>query len=149
MMSAMQDKYIKYPRNLHTTHDIVVRNFNNAKKKYDNELFKKVVKTQNKYEWKYRGYTILVPESTKDVQDEGCNLRHCVGGYINSIIEKRTKILFLRRIDNQEESLITLEVRGDMLVEARGFANRYVNKEEKDLLIKWCKEKDIEYKVRR
>ncbi len=149
MMSSMQDKYPKYPRNLHTTHDIVVRNFNNAKKKYDNELFQRATQNHYKYEWKYKGYIIVTPKSTSDVQDEGCNLRHCVGGYIDRIIEKRTKILFLRNTDNQDESLVTLEVRGDKLVEARGFANRYATNEEKDILKKWCKIKNIEYKIRR
>ena len=149
MMSTIQDKYLKYPRNLHTTHDIVVRNFNNAKKEHNNELFKKSVETQYKYEWKYKDYIILVPESTEDVQSEGCNLRHCVGGYIDSIIMQRTKILFLRKIDNWEESLVTLEVRDEKLVEARGFGNRYANADEKNMLEKWCKVKNIEYRTRR
>jgi hypothetical protein len=144
----MQDKYLKYPRNLHTTHDIVIKNFNNAKKKYNNELFRKVIETQYKYEWKYKDYIILVPEFTEDVQNEGCSLRHCVGGYIDSIIEKRTKILFLRNIYNWEESLITLEVRDEKLVEARGFANRQANAIEKNILEKWCKVKNIEYRTR-
>jgi hypothetical protein len=148
MMSTMQDKYLKYPRNLHTTHDIVIKNFNNAKKKYNNELFRKVIETQYKYEWKYKDYIILVPEFTEDVQNEGCSLRHCVGGYIDSIIEKRTKILFLRNIYNWEESLITLEVRDEKLVEARGFANRQANAIEKNILEKWCKVKNIEYRTR-
>jgi hypothetical protein len=149
MMNTMQDKYVKYPRNLHTTHDIVIKNFNNAKKEYNKELFQGAIKEQYKYEWRQKEHIILVPDSTEAVQDEGCNLRHCVGGYINSIIERRTNILFLRAIDAWNESLITLEVRDDKLVEARGFANRFPSKSEKDLLKKWCKNKNIEYMVRK
>jgi hypothetical protein len=149
MMNTMQDKYVKYPRNLHTTHDIVIKNFNNAKKEYNKELFQGALKEQYKYEWRHKEHIILVPDSTEAVQNEGCSLRHCVGGYINSIIERRTNILFLRSIGAWDESLVTLEVRDDKLVEARGFANRYPSKSEKDLLKKWCKNKNIEYMVRK
>jgi hypothetical protein len=53
---------------------------------------------------------IIAPKSASDVINEGVNQRNCVGAYVNRVIDGQTVILFLRRKDNPEKSLVTIEI---------------------------------------
>jgi hypothetical protein len=133
----------KYPKGLTIRHRIVNRNYNLIQQKYDDEKFKSLVNYN--YEWENGEYAVVAPKSTGDIKSEGSNLNHCVGSYIDSVLNGRTQILFMRKTDNLEESYVTLEIRSRQIQQARGRTNRDVTFEERMWLEKYAKAKNISY----
>lgn len=136
---SQNGKFEKYPRNLKTTHDIVVRNYNNFKKEYSEEIFKKTY--DKNLEYKNNDYMITCPKKPKELQDEGVNLNHCVASYIDNVIDKKTKILFLRK--EKGKSLVTIELKNKNIVQARGKFNRFITDNEKKFLEKYANNKKL------
>ena len=56
----------------------------------------------------------------------------------------KTNILFMRKVNEPEESLVTLEFKDNTLCQYKGYGDRPVTEEEDKFLTKWCKEKNIE-----
>lgn len=140
------NKIEKYPSHLRTKHDVVARNYNDFCSVYDEALFTKVVNKD--YEYKWGKYQIVAPTKTKDIRDEGCTLNHCVASYIDRVLDGNTQILFMR--ENSEESLVTIEVRSNSIVQARGYSNRSLNNQEAKWLETYAKAKNLSYgKIRR
>jgi hypothetical protein len=132
----------KYPTYLRSMHDIIQVNFETYKREYDEILFEKLVKVELEYDSK--DYCIVVPHSSKDIVKEGTNLNHCVGSYVDRILQGDTYIMFMRKTNEKEKSLITLELRGNKILQAKGSYNRIMNEEERKFLDKYCKLKKIE-----
>lgn len=137
----------KYPRYLKSIHDIIAINFKAYKKEYDEELFKKVVSTKKELEYEGKKYAIKLPESPKDIIQEGTDLHHCVGSYVDKIIEGDTLIIFLRETNSKDCSLVTVEYRNNSITQAKGSCNRAMNKDERQFLEKYCQQRKIELRV--
>lgn len=145
MMKQLSPKYDKYPRNFLTTHKIACRNYNRMKKKFSEELFKKRINKQ--YECSFGDYIFIYPASTQDIKDEAVSQNNCVASYIDKVIDGQCHILFLRKKNKPDESLVTIEVRNNHIVQARrrfnddvtaedqkaidAFNKKFVNKEDK------------------
>lgn len=116
MMKTISPKFDKYPRHFLTTHKIACRNYNRLKKEFPEELFKKRINKQ--YECSFGDYIFIYPKSTQDIKDESVQMSNCVSSYIDDVIDGKCHILFLRKKDNPEKSLVTIEVRNDHIVQA-------------------------------
>lgn len=84
-------------------------------------------------------HIVIVPQNIKDLQEEGNQQRNCVGHYYNdSIICGINKIYFIRKKDNPNVSFITCRynIKNKNTVEARGFCNCSLSKEEQDIVNK-------------
>mgnify|MGYP004628452897 CR=1 FL=1 len=130
MMSAISDKYDKYPRNFLTTHKIACRNYNRLKKEFAEDVFKKRINKM--YEVAYKDYIFLCPKCTQDIKDEAVMQNNCVASYIDKVINGECQILFLRKKSNPKQSLITIEVRNSRIVQAlRKFNNPVTDEDQK------------------
>lgn len=134
-------KIDKYPRHLHTTHDITVRNFNAFKVEHDKEKFNKV--RREDLEYIQKDYSILYPKCYTEIQKEGAQLSHCVASYVDKVIKGGTHILFLRKSNKLDESLITVEVRNEVIVQFKGAYNRNLSPEEMEFLNRYAKNKKL------
>lgn len=132
----------KYPRYLHSMHDIVVRNFNNYKREYELELFKKAIKPE--LEFTGKEYSIIYPKHYKEIQEEGASLSHCVGSYIDRILEGKTHIVFLRKNDSLEKSLVTVEIKRNNIIQYKGKFNYAPTEEEMEFLRLYADKKGLE-----
>ena len=141
-------KFNKYPKYLKTVHDITVLNYNTFKKEYSDELFKNRINNDLAHESQKDNYIIIVPQSCNDIKEEGVQMHNCVGGYIDKIIDGVTQILFLRRFNKPNESLATIEIRNNSLVQAYRSYNTNLTAEDVKFLQKYCKAKNINYKLR-
>lgn len=121
-------KFNKYPVNFLTTHTITVRNYNRLNKLFNESEFEERINLD--LEYKYKDYVFIYPKSTKDIKQEAVSLTHCVASYIDEVIKGNCHIIFLRHKDKQDESLVTLEIRGNEVTQAKGMYNRDVNKSE-------------------
>ena len=132
MFSNMSDKYDRYPRNLLTVHQIAIRNFRRLGLQYDAAAFKRQVDPS--LAWQYKGYTVIVPQTPQDIKDEAVQQHNCVASYINDVINGRCQIVFLRYKAEPEKSLVTVEVKGDRVVQALQTYNQPLNKEQAEII---------------
>lgn len=146
MSSRISTRYDKYPRNLATTHMIVIRNYNRFKEKYDEMAFQK--RLDPTFAWSYKGYLVRVPQSTQDIKDEAAQQNNCVASYINRVICGECQIVFLRDKQMPDKSLVTLEVRGDRVVQAKQQYNQEPTPEQWDIIHKYeiyLKEREMKH----
>ncbi|MFR6215326.1 MAG: PcfJ domain-containing protein [Coprobacillus cateniformis] len=143
MMSTISSKFDKYPRNFLTTHKIACRNYNRLKQEFSEELFKKRIRTD--YECVYKGYQFVYPKSIQEIKDEAVQQHNCVASYIDDVINGKCHILFLRKRDSLDKSLVTIEVNTytETIVQAKGKFNRDTTEEENKVIEAWNKKFSI------
>lgn len=137
----------KFPKHLKTEHDIMTLKINAVKaieKCADFEL-----RTDEVRELSYEGktYSIVVPIHPQEIADEGVNLSHCVGSYVDRIINGQCHILFLRKKRTPDQSLVTLQLCNNRVNQAEGFKRRRITEEERKFLKLWGRDKHIEIAV--
>ena len=87
------------------------REYEARKKVYDAEAIRcNYAKKANAFNFSFGGYTIVTPSCGEDIINEGKNMHHCVGGYVDNVIENSTYIVFVRPIDNPSACYITCQV---------------------------------------
>lgn len=137
MMDTISDKWDKYPRHFLTTHKIACRNYNRLKKEFPEDLFKKRINKD--YECTYKDYVFIYPNCTQDIKDEAVQQNNCVASYIDRVIDGNCHVMFLRKKDNPEKNLVTIEIRHNRIVQAKRRFNDPVNKEEQEAIDYWNK----------
>lgn len=140
------ERFEKYPKFLKTYHDVVARNYklmedDVLKKKFDDER-----ERFSKLECKMKKFSIVAPKTMSDIVAEGNAQSHCVASYAPKVAKGTTVIMFLRKNDDLDKPLVTVELQGDKIVQARGFANRSVDDEEKEALQLYAKKMELKYK---
>lgn len=137
MMNTISDKFDKYPRHFLTTHKIACRNYNRLKKEFSEDLFKKRI--MKEYEYTFGDYQFIYPESTQDIKDESVQQNNCVSSYIDRVLDGKCHIMFLRKKSAPDESLVTLEIRNNRIVQAKRRFNDNVTDEEQKVIDDWNK----------
>lgn len=132
----------KYPKYLRTRHDIVAKNYRAYAEKCDEENFKRCVNKGYEYSW--GKYKMVVPRLSEDIRNEGTTLHHCVASYVKRVLDGTTQIVFMR--EDVNESLVTVEIRANAIVQARGYNNRSVTDEEVKWLKTYARAKNLNYK---
>ena len=135
MLSQMSDKYDRYPRHFLTSHQITSRTYQRWKKEFNEELFAKRVNT--KMEVTIGDYRFIYPKTTKDIKDEAVQQSNCVASYIDKVIDGSCDIILMRKKNDVENSLVTVEVRNGKVVQARQRFNESVNESEQKALDKY------------
>jgi hypothetical protein len=137
MMSDLSTKYDKYPRHLLTTHRIASRNYTRLKQEFNEEKFKQRINKD--YECTFGEYRFIYPESTQEIKDEASQQSNCVASYIDRVIDGQCHIMFLRKKDNPDKSLVTIEIVDNKIVQAKRRFNDPVTFEDQEAIDKWNK----------
>ena len=132
IMKQLSPKFDKYPRHFLTTHKIACRNYNRMKKEFSEELFRKRINKE--YECSFENYVFIYPKCTQDIKDEAVQMSNCVASYIDKVIDGDCHILFLRKKDKPKESLVTIEVRDNRIVQAKRRFNDDVTSEDQQAI---------------
>lgn len=145
----------KAPKALVRYHDTLVKEIEICK---DELKDKQVAQVSQKYlhlskysefdeeEHKYKdNYSLILPKNGKDIVMEGKQMHHCVGSYVDKMIRERSIILFLRRSDNLETRVATLEYEPtrNAIVQVKGPYNSHVSEDAKKYITQWANEKEI------
>lgn len=130
MMKKLSPKFDKYPRYFLTTHQIAIRNYNRLMQQFDEEDFKK--QYTEKYNITYKDYTFTYPKTIQDIKDEAVSQSNCVASYIKYVLDGKCHIIFMRYKDTPDTSLVTIEIRNDQIVQAKGAYNRELTQTEKE-----------------
>ena len=126
-----------YSSYLHQTHDIVARNHKIKLKAEQETMFASRYSDFKPY--KDDEYTVVAPANSSDLQKEGDTLNHCVASYIKRVVDNECLILFLRDALTPLESLVTIEMRKNSIVQARGLHNRQITEKERLALYRFAK----------
>lgn len=107
-----------FPRNLISRHDKlqtkikITEDMNTQFKAYMRYL------ELSKYTYSDDKYIIFPAPSIDSMKDEGKQQRNCVGYmYLNSYINGESEIFFIRKLENADKSLITLEFKNGYIVQ--------------------------------
>lgn len=133
----------KYPKHLRETHDVLVMNLRAMKREENRTAFDKYQEEWKKLEYSKDGFSIVIPKTPNDVVQEASNQSNCCAGYIDRVKNGTCILLFLRRTATKDVSEVTLELRGNTLVQAKAFANRNITKDHKRFLEAWAKAKKL------
>lgn len=135
MVSKISPKFDKYPRHFLTTHKIACRNYNRLKQNFDEIAFKERISPN--MECTIDGYSFIYPKSIQEIKDEAVAQHNCVASYISRVIDGQCHILFLRNAKTPEQSLCTIEVRDNRIVQAKLRFNDPVTTEIQNVIDKW------------
>ena len=136
-MREISPKFDKYPRHFLTTHKIACRNYNRLKQQFEEDKFKTRINLD--MERTFDIYTFIYPKCVQDIKDEAVAQNNCVASYIQKVIDGGCHILFLRLKNSPNESLVTIEVRNNKIVQARQKFNDLVTPEQQKAIDKWDK----------
>jgi len=130
----------RYPRYIKTAHDIVMRNYRVNQSKILAKKYEEVCEGLKKMEFKGEQYSIVAPASLDLVVKEGQSLNHCVANYIEGLVAGKYAIVFLRKSDELDRPLVTVQVQDGRVTQARGVNNRPVTREEQEFLDKYSEQ---------
>lgn len=151
----------KNPKALQRYHDVLSREYAIVKDQKRHELFKESIADYKHLELiqelkfdeenkplpsNKKKYAMVLPKDAQDLVKEGKVMHHCVGGYIDRVIDKNSIIMFLRKAEDIESSFATIEIDPDNMkiyqVKAKN-NNRVKDNDAIKFLENWCKKKNI------
>lgn len=147
-------KVEKYPSLLKKQHDLLANNTeffyksnDELEKKFSDAtaLYKEVemeikFKVEEAGVKKEKAYVFITPKKSIDLVQEGNNLHHCVGNYIDQVISQDSRIVFMRDASKPNESLVTIDINKHFkVIEAVGMANMALTKEQEKAVNLWTK----------
>ncbi len=90
------------------------RTYELKKREYDDNRMRKNYEAKAKaWDFEFGDYRIVLPSITMDIVDEGKNMHHCVGGYVDRVVRGDTFIVFVRRKNTPDKCYITCQVELD------------------------------------
>lgn len=131
-------------------HDDAARAVSNVRNKAQDEKFQMLYDKRRKMLANDGEYLIDMPKCSADLTEEGSKLRHCVGGYVNSVANGNTAIYFLRQAFAPNDPWLTVEVRNKQCVQIHGSCNAWMGSKDEyfnavPFLVWWFEEHDIAY----
>ena len=107
----LKEHNVSMPKDLEQKHDDAAATANLLRAENHKKMGKKrAEKLASIYGFEYGGLIIIVPESADAIVQEGNNLCHCVGGYAARHMAGKLDILFLRKADQPDKSMVTIEM---------------------------------------
>ena len=147
MCVSMNIKPTLYSSYLKQTHDITSRNYEVKITEEQAEMFENAYKDFKPFVTEDKTYSIVRPKNAGDVKNEGSELNHCVASYISRILKRNCLIVFLRKADKLDKSLVTIEVENKAIVQARGASNRSITEEEYRAICEYAKKNKLKVRV--
>lgn len=138
------ENYEKYPEDLANAHDTASALHQARAYNINAEKFEATIKKE--LEWKNKDFVVVYPKTADEIIAEGKKLRHCVGSYVHSVVRGECSIVFLRKKDDADTPLVTIEISGGNIRQARGFGNSSPTYDARMALQDYAKEKKLLYR---
>lgn len=124
----LKNPIVLCPRDLYRQHDekteTAARLQAAEKDKANGEKEKRRFETlMKRYSYWDERYLIRPPLGAKEIQREGEVLRHCVARYATGHVEGTVTILFLRDKMKPGKPLVTIEMKGNQIMQVHGYRN--------------------------
>lgn len=140
------DKEKMFPKDLEKEHDKMFNKlevFKNDEYKDDIIEFEKMIRP---YNFENNDYIIRCAKSVEELVNESKEMDHCVRDYIPKIAAHQSAIFFLRKKENEDQPLVTVEIDpvNKILLQARGYHNYEPKINEMSFINEWCNKKIID-----
>lgn len=133
----MKSKKILYPDNIEESHNRVQKLYKvNKDKKIDRKI-SRISKKLMVNIYQNKKYIIFPAKSIDSLIDESNQQSNCVQSYAEKYAERKCDIYFMRLLNNQDKSLVTVEVRDNKVVQQRTKNNEVTTKEQQQFLKLW------------
>ena len=147
----LRNSFVLFPKDLMRAEQNVTMEWN---LKFNPEQFKKARERNTqyeklkdkyikKYEYEQGDLKVIVPNSCEDICLEGQILHHCVGSYIDRVCKKQSIILFVRKVDELDSALYTMEIANNRIIQCRGYRNGAITHEAKKFLDDFARKKKL------
>ena len=136
----MKDKSVLFPKNCAAAHDREAERIQKINDAQKNKAFgmayagfaRKAVLSNEELQ-------IVCPKRVNDLVAEGRTLHHCVGSYIDRVVEGRCLIVFVRRVEEPKKPYVTVEVRDGKIAQIHGDHNSDPTEEVKKFVDLWSR----------
>ena len=123
----LSNDFVLFPKNPRERHDELAKLLKNKRQELaDAYIQEQWANRRDVWGWSSGGFFIRLPRCAQEVLDEGDRQKHCVGGYLDRIYERKTVILFLRREQEPDKPFYTVEYANGRIMQYRGFRNNPV-----------------------
>jgi hypothetical protein len=116
------------------------------RRKKEDEKRKKVDEKRKCYEYEDDNYIIRLPESVKEIVEEGVKQHICIGGYTTSHSIGNTNLFFLRSKESPNTPFYAIEMNNDKkIVQIHGFGNKWLGNDPAAIptVIRWLRKNEI------
>ena len=113
----------------------VYRTYKIKKLEVDNNTLEEHYKKYPMLDFENENFKVVIPKTTKDFEDEANAQHNCLYSiYFPYVLEEKTNIVFIRRINDINNSLITCEIdnRGDIIQYLKKYNDSKLTAEEKE-----------------
>jgi hypothetical protein len=143
MSVDMEEEYERYPRYLRTKHNAVAARYKLNEDRYLQSRYERLKDNNDLKRFNFmpknNKYFIRIPKTLSEIAQEGADLNHCVASYTDRMIGGETLIVFMRDREHPSKSLITIEVIGDRMIQAKGRHNGNPDDEQMKFIDKYIK----------
>lgn len=88
-----------------------VKTYELRRTEFDNRRMALNYSKHNKaWEFEYGDYKVIIPTTAQDIITEGQRMHHCVGSYVNRVLENDCYICFIRHKNTPDTPYITCQV---------------------------------------
>lgn len=134
----LNDEDVLLPDDLNEAHDREMERVVIASNEInDAEVLKRFNNDMKKHGFATNEMFIIPPKSAKEIIKEGSALKHCVGSYIERVVEGKTTILFVRLQSDPNKPFYTVEWKCNRMVQIRGHKNDPPTPEAAEFIKKW------------
>lgn len=133
----LKDKKILYPKQLHKKHDELLKLMEINKNKKTSSSIERRYKKLQQFIYRNKKYIIFPVKTIDELLNESKEQNNCVKTYAERIAKGQCDIYFMRLLENQDKSLVTVEVRNNKVVQQRTKNNADTTKEQKTFLKTW------------
>lgn len=137
----LKNSFVLFPADLKKAHDEVNDIFDRDQALiYDRQIQKQFKEMDHQYRFVKYGFALFLPHTAKEILEEGQSLHHCVGSYVKKVVKRESTILFVRKAEERDTPLCTVEIRNGEVVQARCHDNQTPSPAIRKFLDAWEKE---------
>lgn len=134
----LSNSFVLYPADLSKAHDKV----NDLSDKeqalaYEKQIHRMYERLNSRYTFTKSGYSIVLPRTVKEIIEEGHKLHHCIGTYVKNIVKRQCLIFFVRKVNEPDKPLCTVELIGAEIGQVSMFGNKAPTSPIKGFLRDW------------
>lgn len=128
MSRDLEVDFRPYSKNLKARHDRLQEQYMIVKNDIDAKRLKEVAESL-KIKQVGDTYFAKALATIEDFRYEGEGQRNCVLSYISRVAKSEIAIIAIRKRENLEKTFVTVELKRDRIVQAKGFANSSIDSE--------------------
>ena len=132
-----KDKKLIFPNNLIMEHNKLAKQYEITRDKKIDKKIRRISKILEINKYEDDNYVIYPAPNLESMIMEASSQNNCLRSYCNLYAEGKTSIFFMRDKKNINKSLVTIEIKNNKVIQARGKNNSNPSSELNKIINKW------------